>query len=150
MRIVCATNADLLAMADRGEFKRDLLDRLSFEVLFLPPLRHRHGDILLLADHFAARMAYELGISDISFTQEAEAALELYPWRGNIRELKNVVERAVYKAESGVIETIDFNPFIAPYPEVGETGSDDDSGTVSAGEKERQRQYFIQGGRQSL
>lgn len=139
VRIVCATNADLLAMADRGEFKRDLLDRLSFEVLFLPPLRHRHGDILLLAHHFAARMAYELGIPDISFTQEAEAALELYPWRGNIRELKNVVERAVYKAESGVVDTIDFNPFIAPYPEVGETGTEevDAADTVDRNEHEK-------------
>ena len=101
VRIVCATNADLVAMAERGQFKRDLLDRLSFEVLFLPPLRLRHGDILLLAGHFAARMAYELGLSEeMTFSPEAAAALETHPWSGNIRELKNVVERAVYKAES--------------------------------------------------
>jgi len=117
VRIVCATNVNLVAMAERGEFKRDLLDRLSFEVLFLPPLRNRHGDILLLARHFAVRMAYELGISeDISFSDEAEAALESYLWRGNVRELKNVVERAVYKATTSVIENIDFNPFKTPYP----------------------------------
>jgi psp operon transcriptional activator len=116
VRIVGATNADLLAMADRGEFKRDLLDRFSFEVLFLPPLRHRGEDIMLLARHFAARMGYELGIeSEISFSRSAVAALESHSWEGNIRELKNVVERAVYKAESGRIETIDFNPFISPY-----------------------------------
>jgi psp operon transcriptional activator len=117
VRIVCATNADLVAMAESGKFKHDLLDRLSFEVLFLPPLRLRHGDILLLARHFAARMAYEIGISEeISFAREAVAALEAHCWNGNIRELKNVVERAVYKAESGRIETIEFDPFIVPYP----------------------------------
>ncbi len=129
VRIVCATNADLVAMADRGHFKRDLLDRLSFEVLFLPPLRHRHGDILLLANHFAARMAYELGVpEEIHFTPEAQAALEAYPWRGNIRELKNVVERAVYKADFGEIESIDFNPFRSPYPVI------EDGGTGAAAE----------------
>lgn len=142
VRIVCATNADLVAMADRGQFKRDLLDRLSFEVLFLPPLRYRYGDILLLAHHFAARMAYELGMPDFSFTQEAEAALESYPWRGNIRELKNVVERAVYKAESGVVETIDFNPFNTPYSEVGETGTEEDRGAAAADRIEYENRTF--------
>ena len=116
VRIVGATNANLVAMADRGEFKRDLLDRLSFEVLFLPPLRHRGEDIMLLARHFAARMGYELGIErEISFSRPAVAALHGHSWEGNIRELKNVVERAVYKAESGRIDTIDFNPFSSPY-----------------------------------
>lgn len=142
VRIVCATNADLVAMADRGQFKRDLLDRLSFEVLFLPPLRYRYGDILLLAHHFAARMAYELGMPDFSFTQEAEAALESYPWRGNIRELKNVVERAVYKAESGVVETIDFNPFNTPYSEVGEAGTEEDRGAAAADRIEYENRTF--------
>ncbi len=123
VRIVCATNADLVAMAERGQFKRDLLDRLSFEVLFIPPLRLRHGDILLLAGHFAARMAYELGLSEeIRFSREAAAALETYPWNGNIRELKNVVERAVYKAESGLIEEIHFDPFTAPFQQRKGTG----------------------------
>lgn len=143
VRIVCATNADLVAMADRGQFKRDLLDRLSFEVLFLPPLRHRHGDILMLAHHFAARMAYELGeTEEISFTGEAEAALEVYPWKGNIRELKNVVERAVYKAESGVIEKIDFNPFNSPYPEVAEIRPEADTDTIPVDSQEEINRSF--------
>jgi psp operon transcriptional activator len=61
VRIIAATNADLIALTDEGRFMRDLLDRLSFEVLFLPPLRKRLGDILLLANHFAGRMTLELG-----------------------------------------------------------------------------------------
>ncbi len=116
VRIVGATNADLVAMAAGGRFKRDLLDRLSFEVLFLPPLRARGEDIVLLADHFAARMAYELGRSGaVRFSEAAKAALTGHSWPGNIRELKNVVERAVYRAEAGRIEEVIFDPFVSPY-----------------------------------
>ncbi len=117
VRIVGATNADLPAMAERGDFKRDLLDRLSFEVLFLPPLRAREEDIMLLARHFAGRMAYELGRDQVpAFSSAAVAALEGYGWPGNIRELKNVVERAVYSAEKDTVDKIVFNPFIPTYP----------------------------------
>lgn len=115
VRIVGATNADLAALAATERFKRDLLDRLSFEVLFLPPLRERREDIMLLANHFAARMAFELGRPEIPvLSDEAVAALERYPWPGNVRELKNVVERAVYRAESTVITEIVFDPFQPP------------------------------------
>jgi psp operon transcriptional activator len=116
VRIVGATNVDLAVLAEREDFKRDLLDRLSFEVLFLPPLRYRGEDIMLLANHFATRMSYELDRRDIpGFTAAAVAALESYNWKGNIRELKNVVERAVYRADSGVIDEVIFDPFISPY-----------------------------------
>ena len=116
VRIIGATNADLIALAEQGRFKRDLLDRLSFEVLFLPPLRHRKGDILLLANHFATRMAYELGRDEVpEFTEEAVLALEGYSWPGNVRELKNVVERAVYQSDSDFIDEIAFDPFLSPF-----------------------------------
>ncbi len=116
VRIVCATNADLVSMTDLGEFKRDLLDRLSFEVLYLPPLRYRGEDILLLANHFAARMAYELGhLESPRFSQKAQKALLAYPWKGNVRELKNVVERAVYKSGLPVVNEIRFDPFSPPW-----------------------------------
>ena len=116
VRLVGATNADLLDLTARGLFKRDLLDRLSFEVLFLPPLRERKGDILLLADHFARRMAFELGREETPvFSREATTMIEKYAWPGNVRELKNVVERAVYRSDSSRITEIDFNPFNSPY-----------------------------------
>jgi psp operon transcriptional activator len=119
VRIIAATNMDLSAKAAKGQFMRDLLDRLSFEVLYLPPLRERHGDIALLARHFAARMAFEVGRDTIPrFSQRAMAALDAYHWPGNIRELKNVVERAVYRSESTVINSIIFNPFENPYASV--------------------------------
>ncbi len=117
VRIVGATNADLPALARGGSFKRDLLDRLSFEVLFAPPLREREGDITLLADHFAARMAMELGWREAPrFSTAALRVLERHDWPGNVRELKNVVERAVYRAESPVIAGIALDPFLPPYP----------------------------------
>lgn len=112
VRIIAATNADLMALAEEGRFMRDLLDRISFEVLFLPPLRERQGDILLLANHFAGRMALELGREEMPrFSQEAMDALDGHDWPGNVRELKNLVERAVYRSDSPLISHIDFDPF---------------------------------------
>jgi psp operon transcriptional activator len=115
-RIIGATNADLPSLTDQGKFKRDLLDRLSFEVLYLPPLRERMGDILLLANHFAARMAFELEREEVpEFSEEAIDALERYAWPGNVRELKNVVERAIYRCDTSLITEIAFDPFGSPY-----------------------------------
>jgi psp operon transcriptional activator len=112
VRIVAATHADLEALVEQGRFKRDLLDRLSFEVLYLPPLRERREDIVLLANHFAVRMAHELERDEVPrFSHDALRALEDYTWPGNVRELKNVVERAVYRSESSLITEIIFNPF---------------------------------------
>ena len=116
VRIIAATNADLNDLSRQNRFKQDLLDRLSFEVLFLPPLRERKEDISLLAAHFAGRMALELGWDEIPvFSDEAIKALENHSWTGNIRELKNVVERAVYRSDTVTISDIDFDPFRSPY-----------------------------------
>ena len=118
VRIIAATNSDLVSLVDRGVLKRDLLDRLSFEVLYLPPLRERNEDIFLLANHFATRMAFELGWETMpKFSDDAVAALESYPWPGNVRELKNVVERAVYRSDSDEITDIVFDPFVSPFKE---------------------------------
>jgi len=115
-RIVGATNADLPQLAREGKFKEDLLDRLSFDALYLPPLRARREDILYLAHHFAARMGQELGLEAIpEFSDSALDRLLNYSWPGNIRELKNVVERSVYRCAGDVIKEIDFNPFKNPY-----------------------------------
>ena len=116
VRMVAATNADLPAMARAGTFKSDLLDRLSFEVIYVPPLRHREGDIPLLAEHFAGRMAFELGWDTPPvLTDRALADLAHYPWPGNVRELKNVIERAVYKCPGDELDEIIFDPFDSPW-----------------------------------
>ena len=113
VRLVAATNADLAKRAKEGKFKTDLLDRLSFEVIFLPPLRERVEDIPLLANHFASRMAFEMERTETPFfTPQALELLENYPWPGNIRELKNVVERAVYRSDDAEINEIVFDPFM--------------------------------------
>jgi len=116
VRIIAATNADVKALAAKKMFKQDLLDRLSFEVLIVPPMRERKEDILLLVNHFAGRMAVELGWTEIpQFSPEAVKALEGHQWPGNVRELKNVVERAVYRSDSPRISEIVFDPFFSPY-----------------------------------
>lgn len=108
VRLISATNVDLKARTLTGEFLPDLLDRLSFEVITLPPLRARQGDIMLLAHLFAARMAGELGLDHSpSFSPEALELMEKYPWPGNVRELKNTVERAVYRETSEIINPED-------------------------------------------
>lgn len=114
VRIVAATNADLPALCREAAFKQDLLDRLSFEVVTLPPLRERTEDIMPLASHFAAQMAVELGMSDVpAFSDEVARQLLAYHWPGNIRELKNTIEREVYKSSGGKITGITLNPFQA-------------------------------------
>ncbi|MFA5513668.1 MAG: sigma 54-interacting transcriptional regulator [Sphaerochaetaceae bacterium] len=116
VRIIGATNTDLPALCEQGKFKEDLLDRLSFEVLFLPPLRERGDDILLLADYFASKMALECAQTEMpTFSEPIKKQLLSYRWPGNVRELKNVIERAVYRSDSPLIETIEFNPFRNPY-----------------------------------
>ena len=118
VRIVAATNEHLPRLVDEGRFRADLLDRLSFEVVTLPPLRVRQGDISLLADHFARRMAAELEWPQWpGFTPRAVAALEAYLWPGNVRELRNVVERAVYRAEDPErqVDALQFDPFHSPW-----------------------------------
>jgi psp operon transcriptional activator len=116
VRIVGATNANLPKLCEEGRFKRDLLDRLSFEVLFIPPLRERSSDINLLAFYFANRMAMELEIKDtIEFAPEVLDQMNSYSWPGNVRELKNVVERAVYSCDNFPIQSVRFDPFLNPY-----------------------------------
>mgnify|MGYP001373962346 CR=1 FL=1 len=116
VRIVAATNEDLPELARQNRFREDLLDRLAFDVITLPPLRERSEDILVLAEHFAVGMVKELGGERFSgFSDAVTASLLNYPWPGNIRELKNAIERAVYQNGEGVITNLVFNPFDSPY-----------------------------------
>ena len=118
VRIVAATNEDLPRLAEEGRFRADLLDRLSFEVITLPPLRVREGDIAVLADYFGRRMATELGWEGWpGFSEGAMRALEEHQWPGNVRELRNVIERAVYRWDDWdtPIAHIVFDPFDSPW-----------------------------------
>jgi len=118
VRIIGATNEDLPSLAEQGRFRADLLDRLAFDVITIPPLRVRAEDILPLAEHFAVKMTGELGKELFEgFSEQAKELLLDYRWPGNVRELKNVVERAIYTAlgTEGPIEDIVFDPFDSPW-----------------------------------
>ena len=118
VRIVGATNEHLPRLAELGRFRADLLDRLAFDVIHVPPLRARPEDINTLAYHFAVNVTKELRRAFFpGFTADAKAALLGYAWPGNVRELKNAVERSVYRTESPEqpIGTILFDPFASPY-----------------------------------
>jgi len=103
VRIISATNRDVRTAIEEGSFREDLYYRLAVVPLFLPPLRDRHEDIPLLVDHFLKRFCkvYKKTINTI--TPGAIESLHDYPWKGNIRELANILERAVLLAENGTI-----------------------------------------------
>ncbi len=118
VRIVGSTNADLQALVAAGNFRADLLDRLAFDVVTLPPLRERLEDILPLAYAFALNMASELKYKLFpGFGARASSALLRHDWPGNVRELKNAVERSVYrsKEQDKQITSIAFDPFDSPF-----------------------------------
>lgn len=121
VRLVCATNADLPEMVAQDKFRADLLDRLAFDVVLLPPLRERRSDIMLMAEQFAIQMCRELGLPLFpGFSEHARETLLGYGWPGNIRELKNVVERSVYRHGSSETEldNIIIDPFLRPRQQV--------------------------------
>jgi psp operon transcriptional activator len=113
VRVVGATNADLPTLAEAGRFRADLLDRLAFDVITLPPLRARKDDIPLLAEHFARGMARELErLLFPGFTPRALEQLLDHGWPGNVRELRNAVERSVAAAEPDApVDGIILDPF---------------------------------------
>jgi psp operon transcriptional activator len=122
VRIVAATNENLPALVEQGRFRADLLDRLSFEVITLPPLRARQGDIPLLAEHFGRRMGAELEWPNWpGFSDAVMGKMEAYRWPGNVRELRNVVERSVYRWEDPErpVDSIQFDPFASPWAPTG-------------------------------
>ena len=118
VRIVGSTNADLQALVAAGRFREDLLDRLAFDVVTVPPLRERVEDIMPLAFAFAMNMVSEMELPLFpGFGARASSALLRHDWPGNVRELKNAVERSVYrlKDKNKQITRIAFDPFDSPF-----------------------------------
>jgi psp operon transcriptional activator len=118
VRIVAATNEHLPKLVEEGRFRADLLDRLCFEVVTLPPLRHRNSDIPILADHFGRKMAVELEWPGWpGFSGSTSDKLLAYQWPGNVRELRNVIERSVYRWDDPdrPIDAVQFDPFESPW-----------------------------------
>ncbi len=132
VRVIGATNVDLPAAVKAGEFRADLLDRLAFDVITLPPLRARKADIIPLAESFGRRMAAEIGADSFpGFSPDILAFMTGHDWPGNVRELKNVAERATGMAIlddntfDGPISDITLDPFAAPWRPGGETPAQD-------------------------
>lgn len=121
VRVIAATNVDLKQLAAEHRFREDLLDRLSFDVVHVPSLRHRIEDIAELAQHFAMQMCSEMGWQLFAgFSASAMETLEQYSWPGNVRELKNAVERSLYRwddPDTPVHEVV-IDPFLSPFDEV--------------------------------
>ncbi|MGL5334570.1 MAG: phage shock protein operon transcriptional activator [Enterovibrio sp.] len=118
VRLICATNAHLPDLVKQNQFRADLLDRIAFDVIHLPPLRERQEDIVPLADYFAIKMCQTLGYACFAgFSAQALQLLREHSWPGNVRELKNVVERAVYRhgPQEKPISHIVLDPFIQPW-----------------------------------
>jgi psp operon transcriptional activator len=118
VRIVGSTNADLQALTAKGLFRIDLLDRLAFDVITVPPLRERLEDVMPLAYAFAVNMASDLKRSYFpGFAPRAASSLLRRKWPGNVRELKNTIERSVYRSDNPEqpIARIVFDPFDSPF-----------------------------------
>ncbi len=120
VRILAATNKDLLGLVRKNSFREDLYHRLNVITIDLPPLRDRGDDVILLAHHFAAKLAEQAGKPAPRFSDDALAALKAYYWPGNVRELENVVHRLVVMNEDDVIDVTDlpapmrFNAYTEP------------------------------------
>lgn len=118
VRVIGAANVDLADKAREGSFRADLLDRLTFDVLTLPPLRARPGDLRPLAESFARDMAREAGRETApTFSEAALNQMAAYPWPGNVRELRNAVERTVARLprDRTVIGRVIVDPFESPW-----------------------------------
>jgi len=118
VRIAGSTNSDLQALVAEGLFREDLLDRLAFDVITIPPLRERTEDVLPLAYAFAMNMVRELELPLFpGFSARASSSLLRHDWPGNVRELKNAVERSVYRLSDKTqqISQIAFDPFDSPF-----------------------------------
>lgn len=120
VRVIAATNTDLRTQVAENRFRADLLDRLSFDVVHLPALRHRPEDIVELAQYFAVQMCAELGWNLFAgFTDAALQTLQQYEWPGNVRELKNAVERSLFRWNDpeNPVDTVIVDPFPSPFPD---------------------------------
>ncbi|PYS83574.1 MAG: transcriptional regulator [Acidobacteria bacterium] len=107
VRVVAATNRELQAATEAGEFRRDLYFRLAVFPIEIPPLRERGDDVMLLARHFAAQLGRELRKREATLSDGATAALRAHRWPGNVRELENAIERACILADSASLTPAD-------------------------------------------
>jgi DNA-binding NtrC family response regulator len=131
VRVVAATNKDLKAAVNNGQFRGDLFFRLAVFPIEVPPLRERGDDIVLLAEHFASEIGRELRGREAQLSDEALAALKQHRWPGNVRELENAIERACIISDSLILQPADLGLGPSDAPESETLAQLDLSGTLS-------------------
>jgi DNA-binding NtrC family response regulator len=131
IRLICATNANLYQLCEEGRFREDLLYRINNIQLDLPPLRERQEDIPRLTNFFAERFATKYDRPDLKVSKLAMHQLSKYPWKGNIRELRNMVEKAVLLSEGPTLKPADF----VIHPWLGEPGNGDEEFNLEESER---------------
>jgi two-component system NtrC family response regulator len=109
VRIVCATNQDLVKLIAEGKFREDLFYRINEIALQIPPLRERQGDAVLLANYFLRRYGAQFSRAFKGFTPDAVSAIREHRWRGNVRELENRVKRAAVMSEGPLVSAVDLD-----------------------------------------
>jgi DNA-binding NtrC family response regulator len=114
VRVVAATNKDLMAEIDEGAFREDLYHRIGVILIDVPPLRERREDVPVITSYFADRLARRNGLAPKTFTDEALQRLKRYDWRGNVRELNNVIERLLILSRGDAIDAADVDRYIRP------------------------------------
>jgi two-component system nitrogen regulation response regulator NtrX len=120
VRLLAATNKDLAGAVKTGDFREDLYFRLNVLPVAVPPLRERKADIGPLASHFLERFAEAEGRGAMTLTDDARELLEEYHWPGNVREMRNLMERAVVLVKDDTVTAADLNPWLESPPEEGE------------------------------
>ncbi len=116
VRVIAATNKDLLRQIEENKFREDLYHRLSVILINVPPLRERREDIPIITKHFCERLSRRNGVEPKQFSDEALERLKRYEWRGNVRELHNVVERLLILSEGETISVSDVERYVQVGP----------------------------------
>jgi two-component system, NtrC family, response regulator AtoC len=142
-RFVAATNRDLHEMSQNGRFRQDLYYRLNMMSIFMPPLRDRGHDIMLLAKSFAAQTARRYGLPSPHFTREAISTIQTYAWPGNVRELKHQVSRAMLLCHHGELTDIDLALPNSRMETIPVPLSDSHQSTLDAAEKSILMQVLV-------
>jgi two-component system, NtrC family, nitrogen regulation response regulator NtrX len=142
VRVIAATNKDLAVEIRQGRFREDLYFRLNVIPIFVPPLRARQGDIIRLAEHFAAEFAREYGRRPKSFSAEARGLLETYHWPGNVRELRNTIERLMIMAPADAVRPQDL-AFLEPAGAPAVPPSPGAIGPLFEARDEWERRYIV-------
>jgi DNA-binding NtrC family response regulator len=122
VRVVAATNKDLMAEIEEGNFREDLYHRIGVILIDVPPLRERRDDIPVITNYFADRLARRNGLAPKTLTDDALQRLKRYDWRGNVRELNNVIERLIILSQGDTIDADDVERYIGPGADSGGPG----------------------------